>query len=114
MIGTARACSPKPARRVTEVETQLDDVDRALAATAPLPRSNGELVFEEPWQGRALGMTVVALERARIPWAEFSNRLAQAVARHGYDPVEPAAAAYYAAWLDALEATLDGAGVDLR
>ena len=93
---------------------QLGDVDRALAETAPLPRANGELVFEEPWQGRALGMAVVALERARIPWSEFSNRLVEAVSRHGYDPDEPAAEAYYAAWLEALETTLRGAGVDLR
>jgi len=99
---------------MSHLETRLRDIDSALADTAPLPRSNGELVFEEPWQGRALGMTVVALERARIPWSEFSNRLAEAVRLHGYDPDEPAAAAYYAAWLDALEATLRGTGVDLR
>jgi nitrile hydratase accessory protein len=84
----------------------LADVDRALAETAPLPRSNGELVFEEPWQGRALGMAVVALERAGIPWSEFSRRLADAIQRHAYDPEESAASAYYAAWLDALESTL--------
>jgi nitrile hydratase accessory protein len=95
---------------MTAAETRLTDVDRALAESAPLPRSNGELVFEEPWQGRALGMAVVALERAGIPWAEFSRHLAEAVRRHGYDPGEPAATAYYAAWLDALEATLEEAG----
>jgi nitrile hydratase accessory protein len=94
---------------MTTAETRLADVDRALAASAPLPRSNGELVFEEPWQGRALGMAVVALERAGIPWAEFSRHLAEAVRRHGYDPEEPAATAYYTAWLAALEATLDNA-----
>jgi len=99
---------------VTEIETQLADVDRALTGTAPLPRSNGELVFDEPWQGRVLGMTVVALERAHIPWTEFGHRLAEAVQKHGYDPDEPAAAAYYAAWLDAFETTLHAAGVDLR
>ena len=99
---------------MTEEGTTLGDVDRALALSAPLPRRNGELVFEEPWQGRALGMTVVALERASIPWSEFAKRLAGAVRQHGYDPDEPAAAAYYAAWLDALEATLRGAGLDLR
>jgi nitrile hydratase accessory protein len=90
--------------------SSLADVDRALEAAAPLPRSNGELVFEEPWQGRALGMAVVALERAHVPWADFSRRLAAAVARHGYDPEEPAAAAYYAAWIEALESTLRDAG----
>ena len=99
---------------MTEAETRLVDIDGALPESAPLPRSNGELVFEEPWQGRALGMTVVALERTRIPWPEFSNRLGHAVRRHGYDPDEPAAQAYYAAWLEALETTLQGAGVDLR
>ena len=86
------------------------DVDRALAESAPLPRSNGELVFEEPWQGRALGMAVVALERAGIPWQTFSQELAGAIGEHGYDPAEPAATAYYAAWLDALETTLHNAG----
>ena len=88
--------------------TMLADVDSALAATAPLPRANGELVFDEPWQGRALGMGVVALERAGISLVEFSGFLADAVARHGYDTDEPAATAYYAAWLDALEVCLAG------
>jgi hypothetical protein len=93
--------------------TQLADIDRALAEAAPLPRSNGELVFDEPWQGRALGMGVVALERAGISLVEFSGFLAEAVERHGYDPDEHAATAYYAAWLDALETALRTAGVEL-
>jgi nitrile hydratase accessory protein len=96
---------------VTDVTTGLAEVDRALAGSAPLPRANGELVFEEPWQGRALGMAVVALERAGVPWPVFSEQLARAIARHGYDPDEPAARAYYTAWLDALERTLRDAGV---
>ena len=32
----------------------------ALVATLDLPRANGELVFDEPWQARALGMGVVS------------------------------------------------------
>ncbi len=91
--------------------TQLADLDSALAETAPLPRANGELVFDEPWQGRALGMGIVALESAGISLVEFSPFLAEAVARHGYDPAEPAAAAYYTAWLDALETCLAGRGL---
>ena len=84
----------------------VTEVDRALANTAPLPRSNGELVFDEPWQGRALGMAVVALARSGISLVEFSRHLSEAVARHGYNADEPAATAYYTAWLDALEAAL--------
>jgi nitrile hydratase accessory protein len=94
---------------VSTSQTQLSEVDRVLPEHAPLPRSNGELVFDEPWQGRALGMAVVALERAGIPWAVFSRELGEAVARHGYDPREPAATAYYAAWLAALETCLRNA-----
>jgi len=33
---------------VNGAATDLADVDRALAESAPLPRSNGELVFDEP------------------------------------------------------------------
>jgi len=91
--------------------TRLAELDSALAETAPLPRANGELVFDEPWQGRALGMGIVALERAGISLVEFSPFLADAVARHSYDPAEPAAAAYYTAWLDALEACFAGRGL---
>ena len=87
--------------------SQLADLDSALAESAPLPRANGELVFDEPWQGRALGMGVVALERAGVSFVEFSGFLADAVARHGFDADEPAATAYYAAWLEALEACLE-------
>ena len=98
---------------MSEVETALADVDRSLPLSAPLPRANGELVFDEPWQGRALGMAVVALERAGVAWPVFSRQLALAVARHGYDPDEPAASAYYTAWLEALVDTLREAGLDL-
>ena len=92
---------------------RLEDIDGALAGADPLPRDNGKLVFDEPWQGRALGMGIVALERAGVPLVEFSRFLADAVTRHGYDPAEPAAGAYYAAWLDALEAALREKGVEL-
>ena len=92
---------------------RLAAVDRALALVAPLPRSNGELVFDEPWQGRALGLGIVALDEAGVSLVEFSRFLADAVGSHGYDPAEPAAGAYYAAWLDALEHALRTRGVEL-
>lgn len=86
-------------------------VDRALAGTAPLPRDNGELVFEEPWQGRALGMGVVVLERIGAPWPEFRRYLVAAIASRTPEPDESDAAAYYGAWLDALEALLAERGL---
>jgi nitrile hydratase accessory protein len=84
----------------------LAEVDAALAGQAPLPRDNGELVFEEPWQGRALGMGVALLAQTGASWAEFRRHLVAAIRARPQDPGESAATAYYAAWLDALEALL--------
>ena len=86
-------------------------VDRELGDETPLPRDNGELVFEEPWQGRALGMGVVALERSGASWAEFRRHLAAAIASRPATPGESPATAYYACWLDALEALLAERGL---
>jgi nitrile hydratase accessory protein len=85
--------------------------DAGLAGTAPLPRDNGELVFEEPWQGRALGMGVVALRRTGSTWEDFREHLVAAIAARPQQDGESAATAYYAAWLEALEALLDERGL---
>ena len=91
--------------------TALAAVDAGLGSTAPLPRDNGELVFEEPWQGRALGMGVVALERTGASWDEFREYLVAAIAARPQRADETAATAYYAAWLDAVEALLSARGL---
>jgi len=93
---------------------KLADLDAALSGHAPLPRDNGELVFEEPWQGRVLGMGVAVLERTSATWAEFRGHLVDAIRRRPHDPAESAATAYYAAWLDALEALLAERGLVTR
>jgi nitrile hydratase accessory protein len=84
----------------------LETLDRELGAELPLPRDNGELVFEEPWQGRALGMGVVALERTGVSWADFRRHLVAAIAARPQGAGESAATAYYAAWLEALDSLL--------
>ncbi len=96
---------------MTTGATELTAVDRALGDETPLPRDNGELVFEEPWQGRALGMGVVALQRSGASWAEFRAHLATAIATRPEAADESAATAYYACWLDALEALLAQRGL---
>ena len=91
--------------------SELVTLDAALGGEMSLPRDNGELVFEEPWQGRALGMAVVALDRLGIPWADFRRHLASAIAAGPARQVESPATAYYAAWVDALERVLAEHGV---
>jgi nitrile hydratase accessory protein len=91
--------------------SDLATVDRELDAGTALPRDNGELVFEEPWQGRALGMGVVAIDRSGASWSDFRRHLAAAIAARPPGPGESHATAYYAAWLDALEALLAERGL---
>ena len=90
---------------------RLAEVDAELAGRMALPRDNGELVFEEPWQGRALGMGVVVLDRTGASWAEFRRHLVAAIRQRPPEPGESAASAYYAAWLDAVEALLTERGL---
>jgi hypothetical protein len=85
------------------VSTSPAEVDAQLSGYAPLPRANGELVFDEVWHGRALGMGVVVLERLGLPWSAFRDHLVAAIERHGQPEGETAAEAYYVAFLDAIE-----------
>ena len=77
--------------------------DPILAA----PRRNGELVFAEPWEGRAFGMAVALNEAQCYPWEEFRRRLiAQIAAVDAGDE-----SGYYERWLAAFEQLLAEGGV---
>lgn len=79
------------------------DVDGPAAP----PRSNGELVFSEPWESRAFGMAVALADAGTFRWDDFRERLIARIgaweAEHGVD--DPGFR-YYACWLDALEDVL--------
>jgi nitrile hydratase accessory protein len=61
-----------------------------------LPRDNGELVFEAPWQTRALALAVALVDKLGLPWDAFRRRLMDEIAT---DPQRP----YYESWSAALE-----------
>ncbi|HEX4587727.1 MAG TPA: nitrile hydratase accessory protein [Mycobacterium sp.] len=61
-----------------------------------LPRDNGELVFEAPWQARALAIAVALVDELDLPWDAFRLRLTNEIAK---DPQRP----YYESWCAALE-----------
>jgi nitrile hydratase accessory protein len=61
-----------------------------------LPRDNGNLVFDAPWQARALGIAVAVIEKFDLPWDAFRQRLMDEIAA---DPHSP----YYDSWARALE-----------
>jgi len=72
----------------------------AMDEQVALPRKNGELVFEAPWEARAFGLAVALSEAGVYPWRDFSQGLAAetaAVEQQG------APASYYERWLETLE-----------
>jgi nitrile hydratase accessory protein len=81
-------------------------VDR-LVADMPVPRSNGELVFDAPWQSRAFGLAVALHEQGVYEWSAFSRTLAEEIAPAGPDD----GSRYYEHWLAALERLLREQGV---
>jgi nitrile hydratase accessory protein len=86
-------------------------VDRVLALLeggAALPRKNGELVFEEPWQGRAFGMAVALHERGLYEWEEFRQAL---IARIAAAEAGSGRFAYYEIWLATFEALVAEKGL---
>lgn len=61
-----------------------------------LPRDNGELVFEAPWQARALAIAVALVDKLNLPWDAFRQRLMVEIAKEPHRP-------YYESWGAALE-----------
>ena len=93
--------SPSPVKPATPAKPiQLDTEGPA----AP-PRSNGELVFDAPWQARVFGLAAAVAETACGGDRElFRHRLIAAVAN---DPDRP----YWESWASALEDLVTATGV---
>jgi nitrile hydratase accessory protein len=73
------------------------------------PRSNGELLFARPWEGRAFGMAIALSKKGHYEWEDFRQNLIGAIAEweatHCKDDPDWD---YYMRWLLALERlTLD-------
>ena len=81
-------------------DNRVEDLSDDLA----VPRRNGELVFEAPWEGRAFGMAVALSDNQHCAWDAFRNRLAAEIAaaeEHGDG------SAYYERWLASFERLLN-------
>jgi nitrile hydratase accessory protein len=105
----AHACAATPSGMTAGgLGMSVDRVVAVMAGGAALPRKNGELVFDEPWQGRVFGMAVALHEQGRYEWEEFRQALiaqvAAAEARGG--PF-----VYYEVWLATFEALLSERGL---
>jgi nitrile hydratase accessory protein len=92
---------------VSDTPTPALDVDGPAAP----PRRNGELVFQEPWEGRAFGLAVTLRDRGRLPWEAFRARLIAAIAVGDRRRAEEGRPGYYENWLTALRSLLEESGI---
>lgn len=104
------------------LSAQAERLIAHMQGTAALPRKNGELVFNAPWESRAFGMATALYEQGLYQrWDEFRDRLIAEIAaseRRHREHEEPWN--YYERWLAALERLLVEKGmlskeeIDLR
>jgi nitrile hydratase accessory protein len=77
----------------------------AMAGDATPPRSNGELVFDEPWHARVFGLAVGIAEEQGLDWEHFRTRLIEEIGawerEHATSP--RMVYSYYELWAAALE-----------
>jgi nitrile hydratase accessory protein len=106
------ACAGVPSGMLSAGQSlSVDRVVALMQGGAALPRKNGELVFDEPWQGRVFGMAVALHEDGCYEWEEFRQALiahvAAAEARGGLF-------VYYEVWLATFEDLLAAKGLVTR
>jgi nitrile hydratase accessory protein len=80
----------------TPLNRQISNMEEQVA----LPRKNGELVFETPWEARAFGLAVALNEDGAYDWSDFSAGLAAEIATAEQQGIP---STYYERWLMALE-----------
>jgi nitrile hydratase beta subunit-like protein len=73
-----------------------------------LPRRNGEMVFDAPWESRAFGLAAAYLDASGQGWEAFRTHLKEAVAEL------PDSTPYYQAWVVALDRLMAADGIVRR
>ncbi len=74
----------------------------AVGIAAP-PRSNGEVVFDQPWQRRLFATTMALCDAEIIPYSRFRGTL--------ITTIETTSQPYWSSWQDALEQLLADAAI---
>lgn len=102
------------------MEETLDRNISNMDGAAALPRSNGELVFDAPWESRAFGIAVALHGDRRFDWHEFRGELIEqitSVEADAHAHAQPrmqsgdSHGSYYGLWLTSLERVLANRGL---
>ncbi len=92
-----------PRQHVQALTNQLPHRDR-------IPRREGDMAFEQPWELRALSLAVALHDRGELAWDTFQHELIASVGQWEADP-EAGDWRYYERWLVALEEVLAAQGL---
>ena len=110
-VDAGHACATPSGMAAHGAGISVDRVVAAMEGQAALPRKNGELVFDEPWQGRVFGMAVALHEQGLYDWDEFRRAL---IAEVQAAEARPGPFVYYEVWLATFERLLADKGVVTR
>ena len=107
---------------MTGKSTITDSLVADADSPAAPPRSNGELVFDAPWESRAFGVAVALSERDAFEWERFRQQLIAEIGAWEREHGERSLAgwSYYERWLASLEqllladGLLDASEIDAR
>ena len=91
-------------------EEVLSERLEAQGAAAP-PMANGELVFDEPWQGRVFGMAHTLCDGGLFTWDEFRDALIDEIKAWESSNAPGTEYRYYERFLAAFEAILSEKGI---
>ena len=89
----------------------VEDAVAYMTGNAALPRRNGELVFDAPWESRAFGLAVGLSQAGVFTWDAFRERLIAEIAEWEAAGHPAEEWSYYACWLHALEELLEERGI---
>ncbi len=82
------------------MDKAVDNRVSGMGGAETLPRRNGELVFEAPWESRAFGMAVGLSDAGVVEWPDFREALVSAIKE---SEQRKDGRSYYEQWLSALE-----------
>jgi nitrile hydratase accessory protein len=107
--GDGHACAAMPSGMTADGQSlSVGRVVAAMQGAVGMPRKNGELVFEAPWQGRVFGMAVALHEQGQYEWDEFRQAL---IAQIAAADARGGPFVYYEIWLATFEELLAKKGL---
>ena len=93
--------------RLPGKKTGVKQLISNMDGQAALPRKNGILVFQSPWESKTFGMTIALHENGLYDWEEFRKLLIRHIKEwQSKPPANRGEWNYYERWISSLEELL--------